>query len=155
MYRYDAPLCFANAEHFRRRALHALDDAEPAPRRLLLNMEAVLEIDITAVDALLGLCDELDHRGVQLAMAHVKHDLRQDLRRSGGVAQRIGEQHIQPTLPTAVEAFRRSEGEVTMTKPVTSTSPRTRRTAPDGPEGVPVVTCLIDPPAVRPPDSAP
>jgi MFS superfamily sulfate permease-like transporter len=154
VYRYDAPLCFANAEHFRRRALHALDDAEPAPRRLLLNMEAVLEIDITAVDALLGLCDELDHRGVQLAMAHVKHDLRQDLRRSG-VAQRIGEQHIQPTLPTAVEAFRRSEGEVTMTKPVTSTSPRTRRTAPDGPEGVPVVTCLIDPPAVRPPDSAP
>ncbi|WP_298799589.1 sulfate permease [Pseudonocardia sp. 73-21] len=116
VYRYDAPLCFANAEDFRRRALRALDEAAPAPRRLLLNMEAVLEIDITAVDALLALCDELDHRGVRLAMAHVKHELHEDLRRSG-VAARIGEQFIQPTLPTAVEAFRRDDHPTTPKEP--------------------------------------
>ena len=50
VYRYDAPLCFANAENFRNRALAALD-VEPATRWLLLNMEAVIEIDLTAADA--------------------------------------------------------------------------------------------------------
>ena len=62
VYRYDAPLCFANAEDFRRRALAALDD-DPDPRWLLLNTEAITEIDITAVDTLGALADELDQRG--------------------------------------------------------------------------------------------
>ena len=30
VYRYDSPLCFANAEDFRRRALKSVDDAEDA-----------------------------------------------------------------------------------------------------------------------------
>ena len=50
VYRYDAPLCFANAENLRNRALAVLD-VEPATRWLLLNMEAVIEIDLTAADA--------------------------------------------------------------------------------------------------------
>jgi MFS superfamily sulfate permease-like transporter len=49
-FRYDAPLCFANAENLRNRALAVLD-VEPATRWLLLNMEAVIEIDLTAADA--------------------------------------------------------------------------------------------------------
>ena len=105
VYRYDAPLCFANAEDFRDRALAALD-AAPAPVRwLVLNTEAIVEIDITAADAVHTLCDELDTRGVVLALARVKQDLLHDLRHSG-LADRIGANRIFPTLPTAVAAFK-------------------------------------------------
>ncbi|MGH3612715.1 MAG: STAS domain-containing protein [Pseudonocardia sp.] len=65
VYRYDAPLCFANAENFRRRAIAAVDVAPTPARWLLLNMEAIIEIDITAADTLNGLCDELDLRGLR------------------------------------------------------------------------------------------
>jgi SulP family sulfate permease len=104
VYRYDAPLCFANAEDFRRRALAALDD-DPDPRWLLLNTEAITEIDITAVDTLGALADELDQRGVVLALARTKQDLMAPLRRAG-LVERIGPGRIFPTLPTAVAAFR-------------------------------------------------
>ncbi|HXV92526.1 MAG TPA: sulfate permease [Pseudonocardia sp.] len=111
VYRYDAPLCFANADDFRRRALAAVDDAEdrdgPAVpvRWLLLNAEAIVQIDITAVDALSALCDEVERRGGVVAMARVKQDLLVDLRRSG-LVDRIGAGRIFPTLPTAVAGFR-------------------------------------------------
>jgi MFS superfamily sulfate permease-like transporter len=106
VYRYDAPLCFANAEDFRRRALAALA-ADPQPAWLLLNTEAVTEIDITAADTLHQLADELDRRGVVLALARTKQDLRTDLRRSG-LLDRIGRERVFPTLPTAVAAYRAS-----------------------------------------------
>ena len=108
VYRYDAPLCFANAEDFRDRALAALD-AAPAPVRwLVLNTEAIVEIDITAADAVHTLCDVLDTRGVVLALARVKQDLLHDLRRSG-LADRISADRIFPTLPTAVAAFEKEQ----------------------------------------------
>ncbi len=105
VYRYDAPLCFANAEDFRRRAVDALEHAPTPPAWLLLNAEAVIEIDLTAADMLLGLADELQRRGVVLAMARVKQDLRAELAPSG-LLERIGDDRIFPTLPTAVAAYR-------------------------------------------------
>ncbi|WP_214401424.1 SulP family inorganic anion transporter [Pseudonocardia lacus] len=108
VYRYDAPLCFANAEDFRRRALAALD-SDPDPRWLLLNTEAVTDIDITAVDALARLADDVEQRGVTLALARTKQDLLVDLR-SSGLARRIGEDLVFPTLPTAVAAYRAARG---------------------------------------------
>lgn len=56
------------------------------------------------VDDVHGLCDELDRRGVMVALARVKQDLQQDLRRSG-LRDRIGQERIFPTLPTAVAVF--------------------------------------------------
>ncbi len=59
VYRYDAPLCFANAENFRRRALAALDAEPEPPRWFLLNAEANVEIDSTAAQTLEELHAEL------------------------------------------------------------------------------------------------
>lgn len=70
-----------------------------------LNMEANVEIDLTAVDMLEQLRSELSSHGILLAMARVKHDLVIYLDRSG-VTERIGAEHIFPTWPTALEAFR-------------------------------------------------
>ncbi|HYQ66986.1 SulP family inorganic anion transporter [Actinophytocola sp.] len=104
VYRYDAPLCFANAENFRHRALTAVDDSPTPVEWFLLNAEANIEVDITAVDALEDLRADLAKRGVVFAMARLKQDLR-DLLTPTGFLDRVGEDHIFPTLPTAVRAF--------------------------------------------------
>ncbi|MEU0539759.1 SulP family inorganic anion transporter [Nocardia sp. NPDC005978] len=108
VYRYDAPLCFANAEDFRRRALAAVEhSATPtAPVRwFVLNAEANVEVDLTALDAVDQLRAELADRGVVFAMARVKRDLREALDASG-LTDRIGRERLYPTLPTALTAFR-------------------------------------------------
>jgi SulP family sulfate permease len=71
----------------------------------LLNAEANVDVDLTAVDALEELRAELARRGVVFAMARVKQDLRDDLDRAGLIA-RIGPDRVFPTLPTAVAAYR-------------------------------------------------
>lgn len=107
VYRYDAPLCFANAEDFRGRALAAVDDTT---RWFVLNSEANVEIDVTAVDALDQLRAELGARGIVFAMARVKQDMR-DLLDAAGLVDAIGADRIFMTLPTAVDAYTRDRDE--------------------------------------------
>jgi sulfate permease, SulP family len=105
VYRYDAPLFFANAEDFRNRVLAAVT-AERAPVEwVVLNMEANVEVDLTATDMLEDLRADLASRGIALVLARVKQDLVVYLERVGLVA-RIGADHMFPTLPTALEGFR-------------------------------------------------
>jgi len=107
VYRYDAPLCFANAEDFRRRALEALHNSSGPPEWFLLNAEANVEVDVTGLDALGQLRDELGKRNVTFAMARVKQDLQAQLV-AAGLVDKIGEDRIFPTLPTAVAEYLRS-----------------------------------------------
>nr|WP_307783203.1 sulfate permease [Streptomyces sp. MBT53] len=109
VYRYDSPLFFANAENFRRRALAAVDQQAVPVRWFVLNAEANVEVDITALDAVDELRRELAHRGVVFALARVKQDLRVDLE-AYGLVDSVGEDHIFPTLPTAVAAYREWSG---------------------------------------------
>jgi SulP family sulfate permease len=104
VYRYDSPLFFANAENFRRRALAAVDEARGPVRWFLLNAEANVEVDLTAVDALDSLRRALDARGIVFAMARVKQDLRDQLAAAGFLAA-VGEEHVFATLPTAMNAY--------------------------------------------------
>jgi len=103
VYRYDSPLFFANAEDFRTRARAAA--AGPDVRWFVLNTEAIVEVDITAVDALESLRQELVQRGIVVCLARIKQDLRAELAPSG-LLERIGPEHLFPTLPTAVDAYR-------------------------------------------------
>lgn len=107
VYRYDAPLFFANAADFRRRALAALDDAPRPVHWFVLNAESNVEVDATALDALDHLRRDCARRGVVFAMARVKQDLR-DALDAAGLLDSIGTDHIFMTLPTAVEAYRRA-----------------------------------------------
>lgn len=106
VYRYDAPLCFANAEDFRRRALTAVA-ANPTPVEwFVLNAEANVEVDLTALDALDALRQNLQDKKIVFAMARVKQDLR-DALAAADLLAKIGDEHIFLTLPSAVEAFNR------------------------------------------------
>ncbi len=107
VYRYDAPLCFANAEDFRRRALAAAGRPPEPLRWFVLNVEANVEVDFTALEAMEALRSEITDRGAVFALARVKQDLLARLE-AFGLIDAIGKDRLFPTLPTAVEAFRRS-----------------------------------------------
>lgn len=104
VYRYDAPLFFANAEDFKTRALASLDEADGDVEWFLLNFEANVQIDLTAIDALDELHEELERRGIVMAISRVKFEMRAELEKSGFV-ERIGADHVFATLPTAVVAY--------------------------------------------------
>jgi len=104
VYRYDSPLFFANVQDFKRRALASVDGADSSTEWFLLNAEANVQVDVTAIDALEELRQELARRGIVFAMARVKQDLRDDLQSSGFI-ERVGEDRVFMTLPTAVQAY--------------------------------------------------
>jgi sulfate permease, SulP family len=104
VYRYDAPLFFANAEDFKRRALASVDAADPPVEWFLLNAEANTEIDLTAVDALEDVRKTLAEGGIVFALARVKFELREILAATGFI-DRVGEDKVFMTLPTAVSAY--------------------------------------------------
>ncbi len=105
VYRYDAPLFFANAENFAARALKSVDENPDPVEWFILNAEANSEMDLTAIDALDSLRQELADRGIYFGMARVKSETLKALQ-VGGQLDEIGMENIYPTLPTAVEAFR-------------------------------------------------
>jgi sulfate permease, SulP family len=103
IYRYDAPLFFANAHDFRRRALSAARCHDP-PRWFVFNVEANVEVDFTALEAMEAVRDELTRDGTVFALARVKQDLLVRLE-AFGLAAKIGPDKLFPTLPTAVAAY--------------------------------------------------
>ncbi len=105
IYRYDSPLFFANAEDFRLRALASVDEAETLVRWFVLNAEAISEVDITAADALEELRKELDRRGIEVGIARMKEELREELSGTAFFRQ-VPPDRIFATLPTTVEAYR-------------------------------------------------
>ena len=109
VYRYDSPLFFADADNFRRRALEAVDQGAGPARWLVLNAEANIEIDSTAVEALEDLRSDLERRGVTLALARVKYEVHQSLQKAGFL-DRLGPDRVFATLPTAVAAYREWAG---------------------------------------------
>ncbi len=104
VYRYDSPLFFANADDFLTRALAAADDAEPECRWFVLNAEANVEVDLTSVDALETLREQLTARGTTFALVRAKSELVEQLT-AAGFTQRVRTERIFPTLPTAVAAY--------------------------------------------------
>lgn len=98
VYRYDAPLFFANANNFRQRALAAADST-PAPLRwFILNVEANVEVDFTALEAFDDLRAEMVRRGAVFALARVKQDLLARLD-AFGLTRKIGAELMPASSP--------------------------------------------------------
>ena len=101
VFRYDAPLFFMNAFDFYKKVMEA---SPPGTKVVILNMEANVELDSTALDMLTELHTSLDKQGTELWLARVKNDVLLPMR-DHGVAEAIGEENMYPTLPTAVAAY--------------------------------------------------
>jgi high affinity sulfate transporter 1 len=108
IYRFDAPIFFANADHFVRNVRAALD-ARQAVVWIVLAAEPITDVDTTGAAALAGLLDELDARGVELAVAELKGPVKDRLR-GYGLYDRIGDDRFFPTLGTAIDAYLAATG---------------------------------------------
>jgi high affinity sulfate transporter 1 len=104
LFRWDAPLFFANAELFQNRALDAVA-ASPTPVRwLVVAAEPVTSVDITAADMLAELDERLRAAGVGLRFAEMKGPVKDKLKRFG-VFSRFGEEMFFPTVGEAVSSY--------------------------------------------------
>jgi len=107
LFRWDAPLFFANAELFRERALEAVA-ASPTPVRwLVVAAEPVTSVDVTAADVVAELDEALQAAGIELCFAEMKDPVKDKLKRFGLFA-RLGEDAFFPTVGAAVKGYLKS-----------------------------------------------
>jgi len=102
LYRFDAPLFFANVDHFRERVRSL---ARPGDVRwIVVAAEPITDVDATAGETLQVLNDELEALGIELAFAELKDPVRDRLRRYG-LEEAIGADRFFPTLGVAVAGY--------------------------------------------------
>jgi MFS superfamily sulfate permease-like transporter len=104
LFRWDAPLFFANAEFFHDRVLAAVASSPTPVRWLVVAAEPVTSIDVTAADALCDLDDSLRGAGVRVCFAEMKSPVLDKLTRFG-LMNRFGEGSFFATIEEAVNAF--------------------------------------------------
>jgi high affinity sulfate transporter 1 len=104
LYRWDAPLFFANADHFLARARSVVRGVDPPVRWLVVSAEPVTDIDTTAADALEELITDLARAGIELHFAEMKGHVKDRLK-AYGTYERLGDAAFHPTVGTAVKAY--------------------------------------------------
>ena len=104
LFRWDAPLFFANAEMFRDAVEDAVQGSPTPVRRVVIAAEPVTDIDTTAADVLSELRDALEAAGIELAFAELKGPAKDRLRRYG-LFDQIGETRFYPTVGEAVGVY--------------------------------------------------
>ena len=104
LFRWDAPLFFANAELFKQRALDAVASSPTPVRWLVVAAEPVTGIDVTAGDTLAELDKALHAMGIELCFAELKDPVKDTLKRFGLFAQ-LGEMYFFPTIGSAVARY--------------------------------------------------
>jgi high affinity sulfate transporter 1 len=104
LFRWDAPLFFANAELFRDRVLGAVASSPTPVRWVVVAAEPVTSVDVTAADIVAELDDSLDAEGIELCFAEMKDPVKDKLKRFELFA-RFGAETFYATLDEAVKAY--------------------------------------------------
>jgi MFS superfamily sulfate permease-like transporter len=105
LFRWDAPLFFANAELFKERVIEAVASSPTKARWIVVTAEPVTSVDVTAADVLVELEHALREDGIELYFAELKDPVKDKLRRFG-LLTRFGEAIFFPTIEAAVAAYR-------------------------------------------------
>lgn len=104
LFRWDAPLFFANAEFFKERALEAVAKSRDKVAWLVVAAEPVTSVDVTAADVLSELDRTLHDAGIELHFAELKDPVKDKLKRFG-LFDQLGEQSFFPTIDAAVSRY--------------------------------------------------
>jgi len=104
LFRWDAPLFFANAEWFHERVLAAVAGSPTPVRWLVVAAEPVTSVDVTAADMICELDDALRATDVDLVFAEMKDPVKDKLKRFG-LYTRLGEDSFFATVGEAVNAY--------------------------------------------------
>ena len=101
---FATPLWYANAVHFRAQLEASRARALGTPRLIVLDAIGMSDIDYTGSLALQRVLDELDHDQITFAIARAGQHVRDSLSRSG-LLERIGDDHLFPSVDAAVTAL--------------------------------------------------
>jgi high affinity sulfate transporter 1 len=104
LFRWDAPLFFANAEIFEEHVLRAVADAPTPTSWVVVTAEPVTDVDITAADVLAELDQALQQAGIELCFAEMKGPVKDRLKRYG-LFTKLGTENFFPTIGQAVARY--------------------------------------------------
>ena len=104
LFRWDAPLFFANAELFHQRVLDAIAESPTPVRRIIVTAEPVTSVDVTSADMLAELEHSLTESGIELRFAEMKDPVKDKLKRFE-LFERFGAADFYPTIGSAVDAY--------------------------------------------------
>lgn len=104
LFRFDAPLFFANADRFREEVINAIDASQEPVRRVIIAAEPITDVDSTAEDVLSELLDTLDARGIGLSFAELKGPVKDKVVRYG-LESRFATPAFPPTVGSAVRSY--------------------------------------------------
>jgi len=109
LFRWDAPLFFANAAIFQDHVLEAVAEAPTSTKWVVVAAEPVTDVDITAADMLAELDRRLEEKGIELAFAEMKDPVKDHLKRYGLFAK-FGTENFFPTIGQAVDRYVERQG---------------------------------------------
>jgi len=101
LFRWDAPLFFANAELFNQSVLRAVAASPTTVKCVIVTAEPVTSVDVTAADALAALLETLHSSDIRLCFAEMKGPVKDKLKRFE-LFDRLGPQNFFPTIDEAV-----------------------------------------------------
>jgi len=104
LFRWDAPLFFANANIFHEHVLRAVAEAPTRTRWVVVTAEPVTDVDITAADALSALDEELHRADIELCFAEMKGPVKDRLKRYG-LFTKLGDESFFRTIGEAVDRY--------------------------------------------------
>jgi MFS superfamily sulfate permease-like transporter len=104
LFRWDAPLFFANAELFQERVRDAVASSPTPVHWVVVAAEPVTSVDVTAADVLAELDAALHDYGIELCFAEMKDPVKDKLKRFG-LFSRLGANSFFDTVGEAVKAY--------------------------------------------------
>ena len=104
IHRFEAELIFANADIFQDDLLARIRALDPPPHTVILDFEAISQIDVTGAQTLRSVHDTLETLGIRLIVARAKSTVRETLRRNG-IVDVLGEDNFAPSVDRAVQAI--------------------------------------------------
>ena len=108
IFRFDAPLFFANARTFREQ-IRALAASDPPPKWIIIAAEPMTDVDTSAAEMLEDLDEDLNARGISLVFAEMKDPVRRKIERYE-LTRTIDPNHFFRTVGDAVVAFQHETG---------------------------------------------
>ena len=104
LFRWDAPLFFANAEQFHDRVRDAVAESPTKVKRIIIAAEPVTSIDVTSADMLVELERELEAAGIEMHFAEMKDPVKDKLKRFE-VFDEYGPECFHPTVGASVDDY--------------------------------------------------
>ena len=104
IFRFDAPVIFANAGYFADEVQRLIGDAKTPIRQVLVPAQQINHLDSTGADQLVKLAAELGVKGIAFSFAEVKNALRVAMRRTG-LEGKIGADHYYKSIDDGVRMF--------------------------------------------------